>query len=82
MGLAFQIADDILNVTSSAEELGKAAGSDAVRKKMTYVAVHGLDAARAKAADLMQESVDAVANLAPRSTALQAIARYIVERRS
>ena len=82
MGLAFQIADDILNVTSSAEELGKATGSDAARKKMTYVAVHGLDAARAKAHSLMDESIAALAPLAPHTTALQALARYIVERRT
>lgn len=51
LGLAFQILDDILDATSSTETLGKEAGSDARMAKNTYVSVHGLEAARAAAAE-------------------------------
>ena len=79
-GLAFQIADDILNATSTAEQLGKAAGSDAERKKMTWVAVHGLDAARAMADQLVRQAVAALDQCPGNSQPLSQLARYIVER--
>ena len=81
-GLAFQIADDILNATSTAEKLGKAVGSDAARGKLTYVSLHGLDTARQKAASLVEAAFEALSPFGPEATPLRAIARYIVERES
>jgi geranylgeranyl diphosphate synthase type II len=81
IGLAFQIADDILDVTATAEELGKST-SDEARGKKTWPSMHGLDTARAMAARL---SADAVAVLEPFGNAawpLRAIAEYIVARKN
>jgi len=80
-GLAFQIADDILNETSTPEALGKAAGSDRERGKMTYVAVHGLEGAKRAAARLAAEAVKALAPLKGNSEPLRAIVEYIVARK-
>ena len=79
-GLAFQIADDILNVTSTPEQLGKPVGSDAVLKKMTYVAVHGLEASRKQAAALVQEAVHAIRHLPGDPHPLMALAEHTVQR--
>jgi geranylgeranyl diphosphate synthase type II len=82
IGLAFQIADDVLNVTSTPEQLGKATGSDAARKKMTYVALFGLEAARAQAQALAAGAVAALAPLGAHAAPLAALARFTVERTS
>ncbi|TAN37528.1 MAG: polyprenyl synthetase family protein [Verrucomicrobia bacterium] len=82
IGLAFQIADDVLNVTSTPEQLGKAVGSDAARKKMTYVALYGLEPARAKAAALIAEAQAALAPLGARAAVLVALAEFTVRRTS
>lgn len=79
-GLAFQIADDVLNVTSTPEQLGKPVGSDAALKKMTYVAVHGLEASRKQAAALVQEAVNAVRDLPGDPQPLMALAKHTVHR--
>ena len=79
-GLAFQVADDILNATSTAEKLGKAAGSDATRGKMTYVALHGVERARAEAHRLVDEAVACLAGLPGDAAPLAALARHVVER--
>jgi len=80
-GLAFQIADDILNETSTPKALGKAAGSDRERGKMTYVAVHGLDGAKRTAARLAKEAVKSLAPLKGKIEPLKAIVEYIVIRK-
>jgi geranylgeranyl diphosphate synthase type II len=82
IGLAFQVVDDVLDATEDAEHLGKTAGKDEAARKATYVSVHGLDEARALAASLRQEALDAVAPLGPRGELLAAIARLIVDRHS
>ncbi len=82
IGLAFQVADDVLNVTSTPEQLGKATGSDAARKKLTYVALFGLDEARARARTLADEAIAALAPLGARAEPLAALARFTVERSS
>ncbi|MDH7499717.1 MAG: polyprenyl synthetase family protein [candidate division NC10 bacterium] len=79
-GLAFQIADDILNATSSLEELGKAVGSDAARQKMTYVALYGIERAQEKAEALVREAMAVLAEWGPRSEPLAALARFMVHR--
>jgi len=81
IGVAFQIADDVLNATSTPEVLGKAAGSDAKRKKMTYVALHGIDGAMKKAGDLVDRAVAELKNLKGPTEPLEAIGKYVVERK-
>jgi geranylgeranyl pyrophosphate synthase len=79
VGLAFQIADDVLNETSSAELLGKAAGSDRERGKATYPSIYGLAGSRQAALDWASAGVGKLDAL-PDSTFLEQIARYAVER--
>ena len=80
LGLAFQIADDVLNATSTPEQLGKAVGSDQARGKLTYVALYGIEEARGRASALADESVAALADLPGDTVPLTALARYAVER--
>ncbi len=81
IGLAFQIEDDILDETSSDEILGKPSGSDREQLKMTYPAVHGMDAAKATVTELTHEALIAL-NAVPRDTTiLQGIANYLVTRK-
>ncbi len=80
IGLAFQITDDILNETSTAEALGKAAGSDRARGKMTFVSVHGIEAARRQAARLTETALTAIAPLPGDSAPLDALARWLAAR--
>jgi geranylgeranyl diphosphate synthase, type II len=82
IGLAFQVVDDVLDATEDAARLGKTAGKDEAAKKATYVSVHGLEKARAMAAALRREALDALAPLGPRGELLGAIARLIVDRHS
>jgi geranylgeranyl diphosphate synthase type II len=79
-GLAFQIADDILNVTSTPEQLGKPVGSDAELKKMTYVGVYGLERSRTRAHTLIREAVDAIRHLPGDPQPLMALAEHTVHR--
>ena len=80
IGLAFQVADDVLDATASSAALGKTAGKDAAQGKLTYVAVHGLDAARCEAERLEQEALDALAPLGKNAHALRALGRFVVRR--
>jgi len=82
LGLAFQIADDVLDVTSSAEDLGKTPGKDAAEGKATYSAAVGVDKARARAGDLSAEAVAALEGFGPRADFLRALARFVVERKN
>ncbi len=82
LGLAFQIADDVLDVTATAATLGKTPGKDAAQGKLTYVAVHGLDAARAEGARQARLAQDALAVFGARGADLAELARFVVERRS
>ena len=79
IGLAFQIADDILDATASAEALGKNP-SDADLGKSTYVALYGLEPARAQADALVHQALTALEEAGVVSAPLEALARYVVER--
>jgi geranylgeranyl pyrophosphate synthase len=80
IGLAFQVADDILDTTASAAALGKTPGKDAAQGKLTYVAVHGLEAARREAERLEAEAIAALAPLGVRAEPLRALGRFVVRR--
>ena len=82
IGLAFQIADDILNVEGDPLLLGKGTGSDAARGKVTFPALMGIEASRARAAELVMEAISSLASFDDGAAPLRAIARYILERRS
>lgn len=80
IGLAFQVQDDILDVVSDTETLGKPQGSDQALDKSTYPALLGLDAARALARDLHQQALAALQPLPYNTEILSAFADYIIER--
>ena len=80
IGLAFQIHDDILDVTGDTLTLGKTSGADAARDKPTYPALLGLDGARAKAQGLLDEALEALAPLGDAGAPLAELARYMIER--
>lgn len=82
LGLAFQIADDVLDVTATTAQIGKTAGRDAALKKSTYPALLGIDGALARASGLVDEACEALKEEGLLTTALEAIARFIVERQS
>jgi geranylgeranyl diphosphate synthase type II len=81
-GLAFQIADDILDIEGTTEEIGKDAGSDEARGKATYPAVLGLAAAREEAQSMMEEALRALEIFGEEADPLREIARYIVQRKN
>lgn len=81
IGLAFQVQDDILDVTSSTEELGKPQGSDTKSNKSTYPRLLGLEGAKATAEQLLQDALSALNDLPYNSQLIAEFARYIIERR-
>ena len=82
IGLAFQICDDVLDVVSTSEQLGKTAGKDEASFKATYPAIHGIEASRTRAAELVAEAVEIVSSLRVDSLRLEAIAHFIIARNS
>ncbi|UYG09645.1 farnesyl diphosphate synthase [Halomonas sp. M4R1S46] len=80
IGLAFQVHDDVLDVTGDTATLGKASGADAARDKPTYPTLLGLEGARAKARELVEEGVAALAPLGASAAPLAELARYMIER--
>ena len=82
IGLAFQIADDILDVESTPETLGKATQKDKVMGKATFVNLLGLDEAKAHAAQLTDEAVAALDVFGNRARLLEDAARFMVQRRN
>jgi geranylgeranyl pyrophosphate synthase len=82
LGLAFQIADDILDATATAEDLGKSPGKDAEAGKLTYVTLYGLDNARARLADLEEQLECQAAGIEGEDGDLAAIARFVARRRN
>lgn len=82
IGLAFQIADDVLDVTATTDRLGKTAGRDLDLRKSTYPALLGVEEARARADRLVHEGVAALERAGLLTTELGALARFVVERES
>lgn len=82
LGLAFQIADDILDATASAHDLGKSPGKDAEAGKLTYVTLYGLDSARERLAELEERLVDEAAGIEGKDGDLAAVARFVARRRN
>lgn len=80
MGLAFQIVDDILDLTSTPEQLGKATNKDADRGKNTYPSVIGLDASREQARQQLAAALEALSSFPPSADGLRNLARFVVER--
>jgi geranylgeranyl diphosphate synthase type II len=80
LGLAFQIIDDILDVTQTSEKLGKSAGKDAAAKKATYPAVIGLDESRSEARRLTRQAHNALSIFGEKAETLHALANYLLER--
>jgi geranylgeranyl diphosphate synthase, type II len=80
IGLAFQIVDDILDVTQTSEQLGKTAGKDVASEKATYPALFGIEKSRQKAASLLEASSKALERFQLRGDALRALAKFLIER--
>ncbi len=80
-GLAFQIADDILDVTQTSEQLGKTAGKDASAEKATYPALYGLAASQQKAQELANAACAQLQGFGARAHTLQELAHFLVDRK-
>lgn len=81
VGQAFQLADDILDVTADAKTLGKQTGKDAGRGKGTLVELYGLEKARAQAGQLLDDALAALEPFGTKADTLRRAARFTVERR-
>jgi len=81
-GLAFQIVDDVLDVTVDSAQLGKTAGKDQATEKATWPAVYGIDQSRRDAAQLIDEAFAALEPYGDRADGLKSVARYLVERQN
>ena len=81
-GLAFQIVDDILDVESSTESLGKTAGKDVLQKKVTYPSVYGLERSKQLAADYIGQAKAALEPFGPRAARLKELADFLVVRKA
>jgi geranylgeranyl diphosphate synthase, type II len=82
IGLAFQIADDLLDVLGSSESLGKTAGKDGQQQKATYPALHGVEESQRIAARLVDEACDLLEPYGERAVWLREVARFLIARKS
>lgn len=81
-GLAFQIVDDVLDMTVDSAQLGKTAGKDVATEKATWPAVYGIEQSRHDAAQLIEEAFAALEPYGSRADGLKSVARYLVERQN
>ncbi len=82
IGLAFQIVDDVLDVTQTSEQLGKTAGKDTAAEKATYPALFGVVESLKKADALVETALDSLDIFGSRADTLKALARFLVERKT
>jgi len=82
IGLAFQVADDILDLTASTEDLGKTAGKDLEADKTTYPKLLGLERSREVAQELVDEAKEALSEFGDRAAPLNGLADYIIQRKN
>ena len=82
LGLAFQIADDLLDVSGDESATGKRVGSDRAKDKATMPSVLGLDATRIRADEEVARALSALDGFGPEAEDFRAVARYVVERGS
>jgi geranylgeranyl diphosphate synthase type II len=80
LGLAFQVIDDILDVTQTSEKLGKSAGKDLAAQKATYPAVIGLEKSRVEARRLTRQAHSALESLGEKAVVLRDLADYLLAR--
>lgn len=81
IGLAFQIVDDVLDVTQSSEQLGKTAGKDTAAEKVTFPALYGVEESLRRADALVRTGEEALAPFGDRAAVLKELARFLVERK-
>jgi geranylgeranyl diphosphate synthase, type II len=81
IGLAFQITDDVLDVTQTSEQLGKTAGKDTASEKVTYPALFGVEESKRKAEKLVNQAFAELESFGDRGETLKELARYLVERK-
>ena len=81
IGLAFQIVDDVLDVTQTSEQLGKTAGKDTAAEKVTYPALFGVDESLKKADTMVDTALTSLEGFRARADTLEALARFLVERK-
>jgi geranylgeranyl diphosphate synthase type II len=82
IGLAFQIVDDVLDVTQTSEQLGKTAGKDTAAEKATYPALFGIEVSIKKADALVEAAFEALESFGSRAETLKSLAKFLVERKS
>jgi len=81
MGLAFQVADDILDIEGDSEKLGKGVGGDARKRKITYPSVMGLESSKGIQRTLMERAIEDLRMFGEKATPLRKLAVYIIERK-
>jgi len=81
VGLAFQIADDVLDVTATSAELGKTPGKDSAAAKATFPALYGIEGSRARARALVSEAIAAIEEYGDRAEPLRQMACFVIDRR-
>jgi geranylgeranyl diphosphate synthase, type II len=81
IGLAFQIVDDVLDITQTSEQLGKTAGKDTAAEKVTYPALFGVDESLKKADGLVENALASLDGFGARAETLKSLARFLVERK-
>jgi geranylgeranyl diphosphate synthase, type II len=82
LGMCFQIVDDVLNTTSTSEDLGKSAGSDAEQGKATFVGVFGLDGAKREADGAAKRALGALSMVDGDTTGLRELVYFVRQRES